>query len=247
MKTATMIRLLLDGACETRYTPEQAGLEIAAPPTGSYNVAYFVRVAPSLGCPQREPECYEDVGTSNYLTAAQRTTVPYHPDAVVPHVYAWRETLRVVEYFHPVSNHYFLSAWPAEIDALDRGATPGWQRTGETFDLWTSGSFYRSRACRFYGVVAGKGTHFYTTHEGECAALMEQSAWQYESVLGYVMLPGTSGCVLAPRPLYRLYNAGMGGSPNHRYTTSLAIRSDMIANGWISEGYGDLGVIGCIP
>ena len=46
-------------------------------------------------------------------------------------------------------------------------------------------------------------------------------------------------------PLYRLYNDGMGGAPNHRYTTSLTVRAAMIEAGWIPEGSG-IGVIGCV-
>ena len=46
-------------------------------------------------------------------------------------------------------------------------------------------------------------------------------------------------------PLYRLYNDGQSAAPNHRYTTSRAIRADMIVQGWILEGSG-LGVIGCV-
>jgi len=44
-----------------------------------------------------------------------------------------------------------------------------------------------------------------------------------------------------------LYNNGQGGAPNHRYTTSLAVRSQMLAKGWVSEGLGDNGVTMCAP
>ena len=44
-------------------------------------------------------------------------------------------------------------------------------------------------------------------------------------------------------PVYRLYNNGQGGAPNHRYTTSLATRTTMLGRGWIPEGHGPLGVI----
>jgi len=40
---------------------------------------------------------------------------------------------------------------------------------------------------------------------------------------------------------------GQGGAPAHRYTTSLSVRSQMLAQGWISEGYGDNSVIMCAP
>jgi hypothetical protein len=48
-------------------------------------------------------------------------------------------------------------------------------------------------------------------------------------------------------PLYRLYNNGQGQAPNHRYTTSVVVRVSMIAAGWIPEGNGADGVIGCVP
>jgi hypothetical protein len=38
-------------------------------------------------------------------------------------------------------------------------------------------------------------------------------------------------------PVYRVYNNGMTGAPNHRFTTSLAIHDDFVQNrGWTSEG-----------
>jgi hypothetical protein len=58
----------------------------------------------------------------------------------------------------------------------------------------------------------------------------------------------TSGaCAEGNTPLYRLYNNGIGGAPNHRYTTSLSIRSTMLAAGWIPEGFGSDGITGCVP
>jgi hypothetical protein len=49
------------------------------------------------------------------------------------------------------------------------------------------------------------------------------------------------------QPLYRLYNNGQGGAPNHRYTTRIDVRQQMITQGWVSEGYGPLGAIACVP
>jgi hypothetical protein len=54
----------------------------------------------------------------------------------------------------------------------------------------------------------------------------------------------TSGaCPSGTAPVYRLWN-GRADS-NHRYTTDLAIRSQMISRGYIPEGYGALGVAMC--
>lgn len=37
-------------------------------------------------------------------------------------------------------------------------------------------------------------------------------------------------------PLYRLYNNGIGGAPNHRYTTDIQIAYEMRNKGWTWEG-----------
>jgi hypothetical protein len=45
---------------------------------------------------------------------------------------------------------------------------------------------------------------------------------------------------------YRLYNNNEGGAPNHRFTTDLNVRAQMIAAGWTPEGFG-VGVTFCSP
>jgi hypothetical protein len=54
-------------------------------------------------------------------------------------------------------------------------------------------------------------------------------------------------CPPATLPVYRLYNNGQGGAPNHRYTTDTGVRQQMIDAGWVPEGYGALGVVMCAP
>ena len=46
-------------------------------------------------------------------------------------------------------------------------------------------------------------------------------------------------------PVYRLWNAR--ADTNHRYTTSLSLRDTMVAQGYVSEGYGPYGVAFCVP
>jgi hypothetical protein len=61
------------------------------------------------------------------------------------------------------------------------------------------------------------------------------------------MLPDGSGnCPAGTIPVYRLYNQGMGGAPNHRFVTSLAERQKMINKGYVAEGAG-IGVGMCAP
>ena len=61
----------------------------------------------------------------------------------------------------------------------------------------------------------------------------------------YIALPdlSTGVCPAGTVPVYRLYNNR--ADTNHRYTTSLAIRSQMIAKGYIPEGYGPNAVAMC--
>jgi hypothetical protein len=62
----------------------------------------------------------------------------------------------------------------------------------------------------------------------------------------YMTASPTGNCPAGTVPLYRLYNNGQGGAPNHRYTIDGATRSLMIAASWIPEGNGPDGVFACV-
>ena len=71
--------------------------------------------------------------------------------------------------------------------------------------------------------------------------------WQFESTAFYIKVPDATGsCPVGTAPVYRLYNNGQGGAPNHRFTTDLATRNDFVARrGYVSEGTGPYGVSMC--
>lgn len=49
-------------------------------------------------------------------------------------------------------------------------------------------------------------------------------------------VPDANGnCAAGSSPVYRLFNNGMNGAPNHRYTINSDVRDDMIAAGWTPE------------
>jgi hypothetical protein len=54
-------------------------------------------------------------------------------------------------------------------------------------------------------------------------------------------------CPAGTEPLYRLYNEGRGGAPNHRHTASPQTVAAMTANGWSAEGTGPGRVFACTP
>lgn len=154
-----------------------------------------------------------------------------------------------IEYHHAEWDHYFMTSIPGEISALDSGAFAGWTRTGESFNVYPTDTPGMSNQCRFFSTAfAPKSSHFYTALSSECEILKQNANWQFEGLVAALAIPdGGGGCAPNMRSLYRLYNNGQGAAPNHRYTTSLAIRSDMIAKGWIPEGFGTDGVIACVP
>jgi len=154
-----------------------------------------------------------------------------------------------VEYFQTAYGHYFVTASPTEIAALDGGTLRGWSRTGQSFEVLALGTPAAANVCRFWSdqSFAPKSSHFYTPFVAECAKVKRDPIWRYEGEVFAVTLADAAGtCAPGTLPLYRLYNDGKGNASNHRYTTSLAIRSEMLAQGWVPEGTG-IGVIGCVP
>ena len=159
-------------------------------------------------------------------------------------------TVQAVEYYYAAWNFYFETAFAAEIAALDGGAFGGaWQRTGQTFNVWPQSNPSASPTCRFFSTAfAPMSSHFYTPFPTECASLKTSPAWQYEAIAFYIQLADANGlCSAGTVPLYRLYNNGMGGAPNHRYTTDLTVFNQMLAAGWQFEGNGNTKVFACVP
>jgi len=156
---------------------------------------------------------------------------------------------RAIEYHHASYGHFFVTALPEEIRALDSGTIGGWARTGHAFYVDEIGATGASSVCRFWSAqtFAPKSSHFYTASKEECAAVKENRDWSFEGEVFAVEAPYLAVlCREGTVPLYRLYNNGDGGAPNHRYTTSPSARADMVLQGWVPEGDG-LGLLGCVP
>jgi hypothetical protein len=161
------------------------------------------------------------------------------------------DVIEVVEYYHADLDHYFITADPSEIATLDAGRGYGWARTQGSFHAYapsgpTTGVV---PVCRFYGLPsAGLDSHFYTASPEECDDTVRKyaSSWQKES--GNVFRTGvpdalTGDCPADTVPVYRLFNSR--ADANHRYTTDMFVRAQMMLAGYVPEGYGPNGVVFC--
>jgi len=157
--------------------------------------------------------------------------------------------MSAIEYYHAAFDHYFITASADEIGKLDAGTFAGWVRTGRQFNVFAAPATGLRTACRFFSTAFGaRSSHFYTPDAPECSTVRGNPDWQFEGDVFYTMPPGLEGgCASGTKPVYRMYNNGQGGAPNHRYTTEASVRALMLAQGWIAEGYGTLGVMMCAP
>jgi hypothetical protein len=161
---------------------------------------------------------------------------------------SWQPIVSAVEYFHAGFAHHFVTASQEEIHKLDTGVFSGWGRTGEGFNVYASAANGLAPVCRFYtAAFPPSSSHFYAPRGLGCEGTFQFPHWQFEGDVFHMRIPDTNGnCPSGTIPVYRLYNNGQSGAPNHRFTTSDQTRMQMLANGYIAEGEG-IGVGMCAP
>jgi len=148
-------------------------------------------------------------------------------------------TATAVEFYNPALNHYFLTAYPDEVAALDAGTNvKGWVRTGGEFTVWTDPAPDRAAVCRFFGTPGlGLNTHFYTANPDECAYVKTLPAWTFEAIAFYIALPASGVCAGGTQPVYRSFYSDHISDANHRFTVDLTAHVRMTQRrGDVSEG-----------
>ncbi|HTQ01269.1 MAG TPA: hypothetical protein VMN56_18275 [Casimicrobiaceae bacterium] len=160
-----------------------------------------------------------------------------------------------VEFYDASLHHYFVSDRAPDIDALDSGRIAGWARTGESFKVWPRAVSGASPVCRFYIPPQHGDSHFFSASTAECDAIVAKAAtdpnysgYTLETPAAFfVMLPdaATGACPAGTAPVYRLWN--QRADTNHRYTTSVTVKAQMVAQGYAAEGYGPDAVAMCAP
>ncbi len=159
--------------------------------------------------------------------------------------------INAVEFYNTALDHYFVTPWAPDLDAIESGRAPGWAATGQTISVWAAPSKdvpdFNVPVCRFYIPPEKGDSHFFSASADECATVESRFPEFYlETMSAFVVAPvdeayGDAVCARYPRsgfstPVYRVWN-GRADS-NHRYTTDRATRDAMVANGWIAEGEG---------
>src|SRR6185436_1752938 len=77
---------------------------------------------------------------------------------------------RVIEYYAPQFDDYFITPVIDEIQVLDTQVIPGWYRTGYSFEAYIQPTPGADPLCRFYVPPA---SHFFSGLSAECAAVLE--------------------------------------------------------------------------
>lgn len=152
----------------------------------------------------------------------------------------------VVEFYNAALDHYFITNYAPEIQALDSGAQKGWARTGLSFQTYDGASAMfasSSPVCRFYGSPEYKlDSHFYSASPAECDDVQKKfpKEWLLEAqdlFRVHPVDPNTGVCPSGTKALYRLWNNRP--DVNHRYTTESAVVDAMISKGYVLEGNGN--------
>ena len=163
-----------------------------------------------------------------------------------PMAVAVEPTAHVVEFYNAAIGHYFVTAFPEEIAALDEGRpVAGWTRTGVTWNAWrTAGESADSvPVCRFFGTPGvGPNSHFYTANAAECATVKQNPDWTFEAVSFFIDVPQGTGCVLGTEPIYRSFYPGAAvADSNHRFLPDLTMHQNMAVSSTLE------GVVMCAP
>ncbi len=153
----------------------------------------------------------------------------------------------LVEYYHAPFDHYFMTLDPAEIALLDARQPPfqDWTRTGFALAAHVDWPPLATRFCRFFNATfAPKSSHFYGADgnsASDCRTTLNAFPdWTLETEAAFFAYDPYH-CGSAEKVVYRVYNNGMGGAPNHRFAADEGQLARMLAAGWAVEGRGRFG------
>jgi uncharacterized delta-60 repeat protein len=158
----------------------------------------------------------------------------------------------LTEYVYNSLSYYFQTSRDTDKALLD--ATPGWARTGQSFSSLSFADPGSIGINRYYFDQVAKnqtrGSHFYTLADSEKIALGALNPTNQpsprlpynEGIDSYAFLPIVEGvggrCATGQTPVYRTFRgqSRFPDDPNHRFTTSITLYNQLVAQGWDGEG-----------
>ena len=199
-------------------TSNASWLSIASGASGTGNGAVFFSVAANSGA--------QRVGTLTIAGQTFSVTQMAPPPATA--------SALIVEYHNAAQDDYFITADPAEQQALDAAAQAGavWSRTGMSFNSGGNASVYRF----IYQSASGTNTHFYTVNTSEQSGLLANyPMWVLESPTAFYMTAANANqtCPVGTVPVYRAAQEQTG---SHRFTTIQSAITEVLNRGWTNEG-----------
>ncbi len=158
----------------------------------------------------------------------------------------------MTEYRYVPLNYFFITSRDSDKAVLD--TYPGWERTGESFHVYTSQVANSHGINRYYfdqvAMAKARGSHLYTLLGTEIVLLQGLNPGNIyaprvpfdEGVDSYAMMPVVEGvggsCAVGQVAVYRFFrgNVHFPDDPNHRFTTSSTIYNEFVNLGWDGEG-----------
>ena len=164
----------------------------------------------------------------------------------------------MTEYRYAPLAYYFITSRDSDKALLD--VTAGFERTGLSFSVYATQQLNTHGISRYYfdrvALAGARGSHFYTLVDSEKLALLSLNPTNaalpklpldegIDSFAYFPLVEGVGGsCAAGQTPVYRIFrgNARFPDDPNHRFTTSVTLYNDFVAQGWDGEG-----VKFCVP
>lgn len=162
---------------------------------------------------------------------------------------------QVIEYYHPLLKHYFITASAADARFVDAGnAGAGWARTGVSFSAWSSRDLAPANASMVYRYYShGANSHVYVASDADVTLLNGLEAKERASIAGtsksflgwglegeafLTVLPQAGQCPAGSQPITRIYNRNFAGNEgsNHRYVSDDSLTRSMEDRQWEAEG-----------
>ena len=154
-----------------------------------------------------------------------------------------------IEYHHAAFDHYFITSIADEITKLDNGTFAGWTRTGESFNVYRDAAAGMLRCAASSARRSRPRARTSTRRSRRSAPRASKPATGNSKAVVFAISMPTPPAIARPGRSRSIActTTARARRPITATRRASAVRSQMLAQGWMPEGYGPLGVIMCSP